>query len=192
MPVNTPVQRRHKNFEATHQQMIETAARLLSEKGPDALSLSELSRVMGINRTTVYYHFQSREDLLAAVKAWSSEQLAKALEPFATPADRIDYITRFVLENPELIRLWIDDFVCGGDIRSSYPRWDDLVDGIGASLADKGVDPEVYCVMLLASAYIAPHVFKTAVHPDIDKDEIIGRFRAETLRALKRDGMIEE
>src|ERR1051325_8353660 len=134
MPANTPVQRRHKNFEATHQQMIETAVRLLSEKGPDALSLSELSRVMGINRTTVYYHFHSREDLLAAVKAWSSEQLARALEPFASPAERIDYITRFVLDNPELIRLWIDEFVSGGDIRSSYPRWDDLVDGIRESL----------------------------------------------------------
>ena len=43
MPANTPVQRRHKNFEATHQQMIETAVRLLSEKGADALSLSEIA-----------------------------------------------------------------------------------------------------------------------------------------------------
>ena len=189
MPANTPVQRRHKNFEATHQQMIETAVRLLSEKGPDALSLSELSRVMGINRTTVYYHFHSREDLLAAVKAWSSEQLARALEPFATPAERIDYITRFVLDNPELIRLWIDEFVSGGDIRSSYPRWDELVDGIRVSLADKGVDAEIYCVMLLASAYIAPHVFKTAVQPAADTETIVRRFRSETLRALERDGL---
>ena len=172
--------------------MIATAVRLLSEKGPDALSLSEIAREMGINRTTVYYHFHSREDLLAAVKTWSSEQLARALEPFATPAERIDYITRFVLDNPELIRLWIDDFVSGGDIRSSYPRWDELVDGIRVSLADRGVDAEVYCVMLLASAYIAPHVFKTAVHPKADLETIVRRFRAETLRALKRDGMVEE
>jgi AcrR family transcriptional regulator len=189
MPANTPVKRRHKNFEATHQQMIETAVRLLSEKGADALSLSELARVMGINRTTVYYHFQCREDLLAAVKSWSSEQLAKALEPFASPAERIDYITRFVLNNPELIRLWIDDFVSGGDIRTSYPLWDELVDGIRASLADQGVDAEVYCVMMLASAYIAPHVFRNAVERTDDTETIVRRFRTETLRALRRDGL---
>lgn len=189
MPANTPVSRRHKNFEATHQQMIETAVRLLSEKGPDALSLSELARVMGINRTTVYYHFESREDLLAAVKSWSSEQLARASEPFATQAERIDYITRFVLENPELIRLWIDDFVSGQDIRQSYPHWDELVDGIRVSLADSGVDAEVYCVMMLASAYVGPHVFKTAIDPAADEETIVRRFRMETLRGLKRDGL---
>ena len=32
-------------------------------------------------------------------------------------------ITRFVLENPELIKLWIEDFVSGKDIRDVYPRW---------------------------------------------------------------------
>src|SRR4029453_8269445 len=103
MPASASVQRRNKNFDQTHQQMIETAVRLLSEKGADALSLSEIARVMGINRTTVYYHFPSRDDLIAGVKAWSSEQLAKAYDPVAPQSERIDYITRFVLENPGLI-----------------------------------------------------------------------------------------
>lgn len=35
--------------------------------------------------------------------------------------ERIDYITHFVLENPELIKLWIEDFVSTTDIRNSYP-----------------------------------------------------------------------
>lgn len=190
MPANAQVPRRHKNFDATHQQMIETAVRLLSEKGADALSISEIARVMGINRTTVYYHFPSRDELLAAVKAWSSEQLAKASEPFASAAERTDYITRFVLENPELITLWIDDFVSGGNIRASYPHWDELVKGVGATLADSDVDAEVYCLMLLTSAFIAPHVFKNAVDPSADIETIVGRFRAEWLRALKRDGLV--
>lgn len=191
MPVSTQVQRRHKNFDSTHRQMIEAAVRLLSEKGADGMSMSEIARVLGINRTTVYYHFPSRDDLLAAVKAWSSEQLAKAFEPSATQSERIDYITRFVLENPELIRLWIDDFVSGGNIRSSYPHWDELVEGIGRSLSGMGVDAEVYCVILLTSAFIAPHVFKSAVHPTVDIDRIVRRFRDERLRVLVRDGLAE-
>ena len=47
--------------------MIETAVRLISETGPDALSIAALARAMGINRTTVYYHFEHREALIGAV-----------------------------------------------------------------------------------------------------------------------------
>src|SRR6516164_3272557 len=122
-------QRRNKGFEDTHQEMIETAVRLISERGVDALSISALSRAMGINRTTVYYHFENREALISAVKAWSAEQLARAFKTAAPTPDRIDYITRFVLENPELIKLWIDDFLSPGDVRDRYPSWDGLVEG---------------------------------------------------------------
>src|SRR5262245_18205954 len=107
---SSAVQRRNKNFDQTHQQMIETAVRLLSEKGADALQLSAIAPVMARDRSTVYYHFPSRDDLIAGLKAWSSEQLAKAYAPVAPQSERTDYITRFVLENPELIKLWIDDF----------------------------------------------------------------------------------
>src|SRR5512145_252185 len=102
--------RRHRCFELTHLEMIEAAVRLISQKGVDSLSISEVARSTGMNRTTLYYHFSSRDALLDAVKAWSAEQLAKAFERTATQQERIDYITRFVLENPELIKLWIDDF----------------------------------------------------------------------------------
>jgi len=172
--------------------MIETAVGLVSEKGVSALSLSEIARVMGINRTTVYYHFPSRDDLLAAVKSWSSEQLAKAaFDPTAPQSDRIDYITRFVLENPELIKLWIDDFISDGDIQTSYPHWDALVDGIGGTLSDEGIDAEVYCIMLLTSAFIAPRVFKAKICPTASVNAIVRRFRSEQLRVLERDGLLE-
>src|SRR5579864_4596165 len=113
-----PPQRRNKGFDATHQEMIETAVRLISEKGVDSLSISAIARSMGINRTTVYYHFETREGLIKAVKAWSSGKLAAAFKATATQQERIDHVTRFVLEYPDLIKLWIDDFLSPGDIRA--------------------------------------------------------------------------
>src|SRR3546814_19551908 len=85
---------------------------------------------MRINRTTVYYHFKSREDLIETVKQWSSEQLAKGLSLSAPQQERIAFVTRFVLENPELIQLWIEDFIAVGAIRSRYPFLNDMVSGI--------------------------------------------------------------
>jgi AcrR family transcriptional regulator len=87
---------------------------------------------MRINRTTVYYHFESRDSLLAAVKHWSAQQLAKGLAVALPQQERMNFVTRFVLENAALIKLWIDDFIAPDDIRTRYPMWDVLVEGMVA------------------------------------------------------------
>jgi len=188
--VGTGSQRRNACFEVSHQEMIETAARLISRHGLDSLSIAGVARAMGINRTTVYYHFDSRDTLVQAVKAWSSAQLASAFNAPDSQQNRIDYITRFVLENPELIKLWIDEFISAGDIRGSYPHWDALVDGIRKDLVGgssaSAVDAEVFCVILLTGAIIGPRVFKNRVRPDEDTDTIVRRFRLEQQRWLER------
>jgi AcrR family transcriptional regulator len=188
------IKRRNKVFDDSHQEMIETAVRLISEKGANSLSVAAIARAMGINRTTVYYHFESREALLEAVRHWSSEQLAKGLSLAIPQQERMDFITRFVLESPELIKLWIDDFISVGDIRSRYPSWDALVDGMAATFAarlpDETVDAEVYCVVLLTSAIIGPRVFRNSVDPASDIETVVKRFRLEQQRLLRHDALI--
>jgi AcrR family transcriptional regulator len=186
--------RRHRTFFETHQQMIDTAVRLISQKGAEALSNAAVARAMGINRTTVYYHFDSREALLKAVRIWSAEQLSRAFSQQAPQHQRIDFITHFVLENPELIKLWIEELLAPGDIRQSYPFWDALVSGIKSSSAGKGshaaVDAEVYSVMLLTSAIIGPRVFRNRVAPQEDTESIVRRFREERQRLLRQEALL--
>jgi AcrR family transcriptional regulator len=193
-PSEAPIQRRLKCFDDTHQEMIETAVRLISQKGVDSLSISAVSRALGINRTTVYYHFDGREALLEAVKEWSSAQLAKAFSLHTPQHERIDYITRFVLENPELIKLWIEEFVSAGDIRNSYPYWDALVAGMRTNLtgedSDETVDAEVLCVLLLTSTIIGPRVFRNRVSPAADTESVVQRFRKEQQRWLEQLGLL--
>lgn len=193
-PVSRSEPRRNKGFEETHRELIETAVRLISEKGADALSIAALARAMGINRTTVYYHFDSREALLSAVSSWATEELARGMDVNASRPERAGHISRFVLENPELIRLWINGFVDGDDIRDSYSPWDELVTGMTQSFRDMGedIDAEIYCVMLLSSAIIGPRVYKTGIRQDEDNDSIIARFVKEHQRVLRRDGLIKD
>jgi AcrR family transcriptional regulator len=189
-------QRRLKCFDDTHQEMIEAAVRLISEKGVDSLSISAVARALGLNRTTVYYHFDSREALIKAVKDWSSARLAQAFTLHTPQHERIDYITHFVLENPELIKLWIEEFVSPGDIRNSYPCWDALVDGMKANLCgdgdepDETVDAEVLCVILLTTAIIGPRVYKNRVSPAEGTEAVVERFRREQQRWLKQLGLL--
>lgn len=184
--------KRHKGFEETHRDIIDTTVRLVSKKGADAVSVAAVARELGINRTTVYYHFDSREALLDAVKAWSSEQIARAFQQGAPQQQRIDFIFRFVLENPEVVKLWIDDFLAPGDIRNCYPHWDKLVEGIRALLdGHEDADAEVYSVILLTSAFIGPRVFKNSVAPNMDIETIVERFRKEQQRLLKHDALLK-
>jgi hypothetical protein len=56
-------------------------------------------------------------------------------------------------------------------------------------IADRGVDAEVYSVMLLTAALIGPRVFRNRVNPAASDAVVIERFRREQQRALKRDGL---
>ncbi|MFT4026586.1 MAG: helix-turn-helix domain-containing protein [Novosphingobium sp.] len=182
--------RRNRAYAATHQALIEAAVGLISEKGVEALSVAALARCVGMDRGTVYYHFASREALLEAVGTWSAEQLSRGFAPAESRDSRIDFIARFVLDNPDLIKLWIDEFIAPGDIRERYPRWDDLVAGFAAG--DAGIDAEVYSTYLLAGAIIGPRIFANSVRPDLSEEAIVERFRAEQQRMLERDGIVPE
>ena len=182
--------RRYRSFEDTHQELINSAVRLIAEKGVEALSIAALARELGINRTTVYYHFESREKLIEEVKAWSTSQLAIAfVQQDKTREQRIEQIYRFVLENPELQKLWIDDFLSPGDIRDRYPYWDDLVEGIREHFRgtrhEDTIDAEIICVNLLTIAFINPRIYKNSVRPDADNEAIIERFKRESMRMLE-------
>lgn len=187
--------KRNKGFGTTHDLIVTSAASLISQKGVDGLSMAAVSRAVGINRTTLYYHFDDREALLAAVKLWSSEQLGRGFAPKAPQRERIDHITRFVLENAELIKLWLDDFIAPGDIRDHYPHWEKLVGGMANqpdAPEEDAIDPEVYCTILLTAAFIAPRVYHQSVRPDLSPEAVIEKFRHEHQRTLRRDGVSSE
>lgn len=178
---------RNNGFAQSHQQMLEVAVRLIAESGVEALSMAALARELKLNRTTIYYHFKNREQLIAEVKRWASEQLSSGLDLNLSQQERINYITRFVLENPELIKLWIEDLLSGEDIRQSYPAWDKLIAGMRDKFNAQGVsvDVEVYCLNMLVSAFIAPGIFRSCIAPEQDIDSIAARIEGEHQRYLQ-------
>lgn len=181
--------RRNRAFDETHATLIETAIGLVAEKGMEALSLSEVARVAGVNRTTIYYHFASREALLSAVRDWSARQLAAAFAPVRSLEERTRYIARFVLENPEVIGLWSEEFLSPGRIAERYPEWEGLVSGMAGTLREHpetaDMDPEVYCTLLLTWAMLGPRIYRNSVRPDLSVDEAVERMTRTQVRMLQ-------
>lgn len=188
-----PVRRRNKAFDETHAALIETAVRLVSEKGMEALSLSQVARAARVNRTTIYYHFESREALVEAVREWSSQQLAAAFAPTSSREDRTRYIARFVIENPAAIDLWAEEFLSPGHIAERYPHWHGLVEEMSEQLRANpetaDMDVEAYCTLLLTWAMLGPRIYHNSVRPDLPAEEAIERITRTQMNILRLQGI---
>ena len=69
---------------------LRAAARaILDEAGPDAVSLREAARRVGVSARAAYRHFANKEELLASVAAEGFRELAAAMERGATERDRL-------------------------------------------------------------------------------------------------------
>ena len=177
--------RRNRNFAETHRQLIERAVAMVGTHGVDSLSVATLARDAGMNRSTVYYHFDSREALLAEVKHWVGTCLSDMLTAPGDPATRLEMVIAFVLARPVLIHLWLMDMIAGGDINKQFPRWLGLIGMLEGGLRKAGLDgvgqldtaeAEVWATVLVSAAIMAPRLFVFSVRRHEDPARVAQRF----------------
>ena len=72
----------------THQRLLEAAARVFAQNGLAGATTREIAREGGVNEVTLFRHFQSKENLVAAVLQ----------RTFASPADAAPAATEAVAE----------------------------------------------------------------------------------------------
>lgn len=82
--------------ERTRQRVLDAAAEVLAERGYSEARLADIAERAGIQAGSLYYHFDSREELVAEVlrlgieKAWYHVSAAVGrLPPSASPLDRL-------------------------------------------------------------------------------------------------------
>jgi TetR/AcrR family transcriptional regulator, cholesterol catabolism regulator len=92
-----------KSTQSTSQRMLETAAELFSRKGYAATSTREIASVLRIQKPSLYYHIESKEDLLYIICKSSLEQIRKDVEHrtarVAAPLERVRALVRSHLES---------------------------------------------------------------------------------------------
>jgi AcrR family transcriptional regulator len=79
----------------TRGQILEAGASLLAERPPEGLTIDALVEAAGVAKGTFYYHFQSIDELAAAVGACLSESFDELLTParieIKDPIDRLSF-----------------------------------------------------------------------------------------------------
>jgi len=72
--------RRYKKSEASRQQVLDAAIRVLAEHGYAKTSVSDIAAAAGMSKGAVHYHFESKDDLIASVLARSAEVISQRVK----------------------------------------------------------------------------------------------------------------
>ena len=79
----------------THRRILDAAYGLFWRQGFLRVSMDEIAARAGITKRTLYQHFRSKDDLMAAALAQSSELALQRLEQFQRPANAAELIDTF-------------------------------------------------------------------------------------------------
>ena len=65
----------------TKEKILNVAEKLFSDVGYDAASIGAISKLAGINKATIYYHFEDKQSILHALYFNMIEQMKNRLMP---------------------------------------------------------------------------------------------------------------
>jgi AcrR family transcriptional regulator len=148
---------RTRNPEATRADILTAAQAMLAERGPHALTVSDVARRARVNRGTAYQHFRTRAGLIAAVLERLGRTTKTVLDAGAPPTlnDRIDATVEYFVEHPELVRLSLFRMLAGIP-HPNEALWKDYVKRMRRLAADGrgGIDSEMLAVILLGATLL--------------------------------------
>jgi len=189
--------RRPRDPTATREAILAAARTVLASDGRDALSLTKVAHLAGVNRGTAYQHFKTREDLVKATVAWVSEHLADTVfgepdesgsVPDATQRPVYEVITglvEFAVENPGLGRIWLFEVLAsenpGEDV--FFRRFElatrELAD---SGYGEEGIDAEALSVIMLGGYFLWPLWVRAGARTKKEREAMAQRMRREVLR----------
>lgn len=164
--------------------ILKAARAVLAERGPEALSVSEVAHRAGVNRTTAYQHYRTREDLIGAVMAELSDEVSLLL--IQDPSGgRLGEMVRFFVDHPEISRLWM--FQTLHEIPMPHDEgWSRYVRELrrvtDSPRTQDGIDPEMLGHILTAAA----HVWSLRVRALSENDEEVRAHTERFIRELTR------
>lgn len=174
------------------EQLLEAAARLFSERGFHATSMRDIANAVGMLSGSIYYHFESKEEMLLAVYERGvelvAEQVEDAIADRADPWRRLEAACaghlRGLLAHRDYARVMIQ--TAPGEAGSAAARIRELRVGyerrfrelIDALNLPAGIDPH-YLRLLLFGALNWSEVW---YRPGGDPPEVVAQRFIETIR----------
>lgn len=208
MPEAKTRERRKRDPEGTRTAILDAAQTILAKDGAEALSVSRVANLAGVNRGTAYQHFLAKEDLIEATMERVSHQLLEAVfeetEEAGSPEEDTlepdlqhlpDLIKRmagftmrmalYTVENPESSRIWLFDLLSKKDPKEDvfYKRFLQAIDRLASSdVGAPEIDIEALAVLMLSGFFLWPVWVDAHAKSKKMRKQMAQRFGNEVLR----------
>lgn len=128
--------KREKQKEERRRQILEAALRVFSEKGFHAANVSDVAAEAGVSQGTIYWYFESKDELLTAAIVSVFEELGQeslaGLSQFDTAADKLRALGQgmeFLAEEGEnLFALFLSYWTSTGQREEAAGIWIDVLE----------------------------------------------------------------
>ncbi len=161
--------------------LLKAARELVAERGTDAVTVVAVAERAGLNRSTAYQHFRSREELLEAVASQFADEVRRL---FLQPRDfgaRVEFFVEYFRDHPDIARIWMFQLLAG---QSGIARgWEDYVsyhEHLARSpRSQDGIDAEMLGVIGMTSALVWSLMVRERTRSDEQAREETHRFARE-------------
>ncbi len=173
--------------ERTRKAILDAAKKLIAQEGSEAVSVSSVARLAGVNRGTAYLHFGDREELLRETIRSVGEELAEIINEASANIDSweesddtvMEKISKALHENAQLARVWLSELVLKNSAQSDE-LWKAWMEGLNtlhySGNIDDSVDDEVLAVIGLSATFIWPIIKNAEKMSKAKKQQSAERF----------------
>ncbi len=208
MPKAMPRERRRRDPEGTRSAILDAAQIILAQDGAEALSVSRVANLAGVNRGTAYQHFLAKEDLIQATMERVSQQLMEAVFEEGQYAEKPvdddlapdlqhlpDVIKRmagftmrlaaYTVDNPDITRIWLFDVLSKKDPKEDvfYTRFLEAIERLSSSdVSEPNIDTEALAVLMLSGFFLWPVWVGSHAKTKKMRQQMAQRFGNEVLR----------
>lgn len=99
--------RKQQQGEQSREQILDATEKLMASRGYAATSISDIRKACGLPASSIYWHFGSKDGVLAAVMERGAQRYFAAIPAEATVERQLDAVVSQQSQHPDFLRLFL-------------------------------------------------------------------------------------
>src|SRR3984893_5173585 len=103
--MNSPLTKKHQQGENSRQLVRDATERLMATRGYAATSIGDIRKACGLPPSSIYWHFGSKDGVLAAVMERGADRFFAAIPASADAEGQLAVLSALQAQHPDFLRL---------------------------------------------------------------------------------------
>ena len=106
IPTDTRATKKQQQGEQSRELILDATERLMATRGYAATSISDIRKACGLPPSSIYWHFGSKEGVLAAVMERGADRFFAAIPTSEDADEQLAVLSRLQAQHPDFLRLF--------------------------------------------------------------------------------------